>query len=89
MCTYNQLFHTLICYISKTFVVDIFFYICPRYGKGEILLMLVLNNNQSINHTCRALSSCRLGQIVTDAKIARTVNVLQSPRSIKYPDISK
>jgi hypothetical protein len=30
--------------------------------------MLVLNSNQSINHACRALSSCKLGQIVTDAK---------------------
>jgi hypothetical protein len=89
MCTYNQLFHTLICYISKSFAVDIFFYICSRYVKGEILLMLVLNSNQSINHTVRALSSCRLGQIVTDAKIARNINVLQCPRYIKYPDISK
>ena len=54
MCTYNQLFHTLICYISKSFAVDIFFYICSRYVKGEILLMLVLNSNQSINHTFHA-----------------------------------
>jgi hypothetical protein len=66
ICTYNQLFHTLICYISKSFAVEILFYICSRYVKGEIQLMLVLNSNQSINHTCHALSSCVLGQIVTD-----------------------